>query len=59
MKGTISPYVFPGIKKEEDLNKGEILGITYSNLDPVLTKAIQEQQKQIEELKSLISSFKK
>ena len=28
--------------------KGEILGVTYSHLVPVLTKAIQEQQKQIE-----------
>jgi hypothetical protein len=50
------PEVITG--KEGDLSKGEILGITYSNLVPVLTKAIQEQQKQIEELKSLILSLK-
>ncbi len=35
---------------EGDLEKGEILGITYANLVAVLTKAIQEQQKQIEDL---------
>ena len=40
------PEVVTG--KEGDLEKGEILGITYSNLIPVLAKAIQEQQKQIE-----------
>ena len=51
------PEVITG--KEGDLSKGEILGITYSNLVPVLTKAIQEQQKQIEELKLLILSLKK
>ena len=51
------PEVITG--KEGDLSKGEILGITYSNLVPVLTKAIQEQQKQIEELKALILSLKK
>jgi hypothetical protein len=51
------PEVVTG--KEGDLSKGEILGITYSNLVPVLTKAIQEQQKQIEELKALILSLKK
>ena len=33
---------------EGDLEKGEILGITYANLVAVLTKAIQEQQLQIE-----------
>ena len=37
---------------EGDIEKGETLGITYSSLIPVLTKAIQEQQKIIEELKS-------
>ena len=36
------PEVVTG--KEGDLKKGEILGITYANLVPVLTKAIQEQQ---------------
>jgi hypothetical protein len=41
------PEVITG--KEGDLEKGEILGITYANLVPVLTKAIQEQQKQLEE----------
>jgi hypothetical protein len=42
------PEVITGI--EGDLEKGEILGITYANLVPVLTKAIQEQQKQIDDL---------
>ena len=58
------PEVVTG--KEGDLNKGEILGITYSNLVPVLTKAIQEQQIQIEilqkelqELKKLVKGLKK
>ena len=39
------PEVVTG--KEGNLENGEILGITYSNLVPVLTKAIQEQQVQI------------
>jgi hypothetical protein len=51
------PEVVTG--KEGDLSKGEILGITYSNLVPVLTKAIQEQQKQIEEQNSKIASQQK
>ncbi len=40
------PEVVSG--KEGDLNKGETLGITYANMVPVLTSAIQEQQKEIE-----------
>ena len=40
------PEVVTG--KEGDIKKGEILGITYANLVPVLTRAIQEQQKQME-----------
>ncbi len=42
------PEVITGI--EGDIEKGEILGITYANLVPVLTKAIQDQQKQIDVL---------
>jgi hypothetical protein len=42
------PEVITGI--EGDLEKGEILGITYANLIAVLTKAIQEQQLQIDDL---------
>ena len=57
LRQKLVPEVITG--KEGDLSKGEILGITYSNLVPVLTKAIQEQQKQIEELKALILSLKK
>jgi hypothetical protein len=51
------PEVVTG--KEGDLSKGEILGITYSNLVPVLTKAIQEQQKQIEEQNVKIAAQQK
>jgi len=43
------PEVVTGV--EGDLEKGETLGIAYSSLIPVLTKAIQEQQKTIEALK--------
>ena len=59
----IIPEVVTG--KEGDLSKGESLGIVYGNLVPVLTKAIQEQQteitdlkKQIEELKSMLIELK-
>ncbi len=51
------PEVVTG--KEGDLAKGEILGITYSNLVPVLTKAIQDQQKQIETLQNELEALKK
>lgn len=44
----IVPEVVMG--KEGDISKGETLGLAYGNLVPVLTKAIQEQQKQIETL---------
>lgn len=49
------PEVVTG--KEGDLMKGETLGITYANLVPVLTKAIQEQQKEIEQLKALVNQL--
>ncbi len=51
------PEVITG--KEGDISKGEILGITYSNLVPVLTKAIQEQQKQIEDQNAKIAAQQK
>jgi hypothetical protein len=51
------PEVVTG--KEGDLSKGEILGITYSNLVPVLTKAIQEQQRQIEDQNAKIAAQQK
>jgi carbonic anhydrase/acetyltransferase-like protein (isoleucine patch superfamily) len=51
------PEVITG--KEGDLEKGETLGITYSSLVPVLAKAIQEQQKQIEEQNNKIASQQK
>ena len=53
----IVPEVVSGT--EGDITKGETLGLSYGNLVPVLTKAIQEQQatieaqqKQIDELKA-------
>ena len=51
----IIPEVVTG--KEGDLSKGESLGIVYGNLVPVLTKAIQEQQAEIEALKAKLESF--
>lgn len=56
----IVPEVVSGT--EGDINKGETLGLSYGNLVPVLTKAIQEQQatieaqqKQIDELTKLVN----
>jgi hypothetical protein len=37
--------------KEGDVTKGETLGLSYGNLTAVLTKAVQEQQAEIETLK--------
>ncbi len=54
---TLVPEVVTG--KEGDLSKGETLGLTYANLVPVLTKAIQEQQAMIEQLKAEIEALKK
>ena len=58
----IIPEVVSG--KEGDLAKGETLGLSYGNLVPVLTKAIQEQQatieaqqKQIDELKTIVNQL--
>ena len=51
------PEVING--KEGDLSKGETLGITYGNLVPVLTKAIQEQQAQISLQQKEIDDLKK
>ena len=42
---------------EGDIEKGETLGITYSSLIPVLTKAIQEQQQQLEAQQKQIQSL--
>ena len=53
----IVPEVVTG--KEGDLSKGDILGITYEKLVPILTKAIQEQQVLIEQLKSEVEALKK
>lgn len=51
----IIPEVVNG--KEGDIEKGEILGITYANIVPILAKAIQEQQAIINELKQQILSL--
>jgi hypothetical protein len=51
------PEVVTG--KEGDLEKGETLGITYTSLIPVLTKAIKEQQKIIQELLARIEKLEK
>ena len=44
---------------EGDIEKGETLGITYTTLIPILTKAIQEQEKNIQELKKENEDLKK
>ncbi len=53
----IVPEVVSGT--EGDIEKGETLGLSYGNLVPVLTKAIQEQQKQIDELKQMVNELLK
>lgn len=51
--------VLPNLVSEFTKDNGEkILGVQYSELIPVLTKAIQEQQKQIDELKKRLPSLK-
>ena len=52
----IIPEVVSGT--EGDLQKGETLGISYGNLVPVLTKAIQEQQAIIESLREELNDIK-
>jgi len=44
---------------EGDLGKGETLGVTYTTLIPVLTKAIQEQQALIEDQSKVIQQLQK
>ena len=44
---------------EGDISKGETLAITYANMVAILTKAIQEQQVMIEQLKLEIEALKK
>ena len=51
----IVPEVVSGT--EGDLEKGETLGLSYGNLVPVLTKAIQEQQVTIESQTQTISAL--
>ena len=51
----IVPEVVSG--KEGDITKGETLGLSYGNLVPVLTKAIQEQQATIQSQQAQISDL--
>ncbi|NDV47939.1 tail fiber domain-containing protein, partial [Paludibacter sp. 221] len=44
---------------EGDIEKGEVLGVSYAEFAPVLVKAIQEQQKIIEELTRRIEMLEK
>jgi hypothetical protein len=52
---SVVPEVVTGT--EGDIEKGETLGVGYAELVPVLVKAIQEQQKTIEELKARIEAL--
>ena len=47
----IIPYAVSGEKDGEDMQ-----GVDYSKVVPLLVKSIQEQQKQIEELKQIIKN---
>ena len=53
----IVPEAITGI--EGDLEKGETLGVTYTTLIPVLTKAIQEQQALIDAQNKVIQQLQK
>jgi trimeric autotransporter adhesin len=53
----IVPEAVSGI--EGDLEKGETLGVAYTTLIPVLTKAIQEQQALIEAQNKVIQQLQK
>jgi hypothetical protein len=48
----VLPYVV-----YEGTDKDKLLAVDYTSLIPVLTKAIQEQQKQIDELKALVEKL--
>jgi hypothetical protein len=53
----IIPEVVSG--SEGDLQKGETLGLSYDNLVPLLTRAIQEQQAIIEDQQRQIDNLSK
>ncbi|MFZ4723931.1 MAG: tail fiber domain-containing protein, partial [Paludibacter sp.] len=53
----IVPEVVSGT--EGDISKGETLGLSYGNLVPVLTKAIQEQQNKIDDLETRLSKLER
>ena len=42
---------------EGDIEKRETLGISYTTIIPILTKAIQEQEKNIQEQKEIIDAL--
>ncbi len=48
--------VFPTLVME-GTDKNKLLSVNYTALIPVLTKAIQEQQKEIDELKELVKQL--
>ena len=50
--------IFPDLVKE-GTDKDKLLSVNYTSLIPVLTKAIQEQQKQIERLELLVEKLNK
>ena len=41
----------------EGTDKDKLLSVNYNSIIPILTKGIQEQQKQIEELKALVNQL--
>jgi hypothetical protein len=51
----VDKYNLPVKPDEENTDETEYLGVRYTELIPVLVKAIQEQQQQIEELKAQIN----
>ena len=51
----VVPYVVTGTKDGMFEDEPQMQGVDYSKLVPIMIKAIQEQQAQIEELKLLIS----
>jgi hypothetical protein len=50
----IEKYQIPAGREQQQTDETEYLGVKYTELIPVLVAAIQEQQKQIEELKQLV-----
>lgn len=49
--------VVPELVSQGNIDKGEYKGLNYTGLIPIMIKALQEQQTEIESLKSKISQF--